>query len=276
MTQQFSPITLGARLKTIDAAGFILTETTHQSNHKLGPHRHELANIAFTLDGSYLETINERRFECKPQSMVIKPAGEAHSNEYGQVAVRCLLIEVKAERLESLHPLSEALKRVEHLRESKLSILARRICREISIGDSASSFALEGLSLETIAYLSRDRRLSSEVRVPRWLERVREILHAHFSESLILGEIAKTVDMHPVHVARSFRKFYGCSPGEYVRELRIQHACRALSTTSQPLIEIALESGFADQAHFCRAFKRHTGVTPTEFRALNSIPRTSG
>jgi AraC family transcriptional regulator len=272
MTQQFSPITLGKKLRTVNAAGFVLTETTHQPNHKLRRHKHELTNIAFTLNGSFSEILDRRRFECGSQSLVIKPAGEAHANEYGRSVVRCFLIELQSQRLESLHPLSNVLNRVDHVRGAMLSMLALRISKEMRVMDTASLLAIEGLLLELIAELSR-HSLVSERKVPRWLIRAKEILHEHSSETISLSEVAKTVDIHPVHLAREFRKFYGCTLGEYLRGLRIQCACRKLSTSEMPLVEIALGSGFSHQAHFCRLFKRHIGMTPTEFRSLNRIPR---
>jgi len=85
---------------------------------------------------------------------------------------------------------------------------------------------------------------------------------------------AETVDIHPVHLAREFRKFYGCTLGEIIfRGLRIQFACRKLSTSDMPLVEIAWAAGFSHQAHFSRLFKHHIGMTPTEFRSLSRITR---
>ena len=64
--------------------------------------------------------------------------------------------------------------------------------------------------------------------------------------------------VHPVHLAQTFRKFYRCTIGDYVRSLRIEFACRQLAATKMPLSEIALLAGFADQSHFTRTFrKRH-------------------
>ena len=270
---QFSPITLGERLRTVNAGGFVVTETTHQPNHKLRRHKHELTNIAFTLNGSFTEILDTRRFECGSHSIVFKPAGEAHANEYGRSVVRCFVIEVQPKRLESLHPLSSALTGAYHVRGAMLSLLAHRICGEMGVMDSASVLAIEGLSLEMIAELSRHSRLLSERRIPRWIEGAKEILHERYSETISLDEIARTVDIHPVHLAREFRKFYGCTLGEYLRRLRVQCACHSLSTTDMPLVEIALSAGFSHQAHFSTLFKRYIGLTPTEFRALNRTRR---
>ena len=80
------------------------------------------------------------------------------------------------------------------------------------------------------------------------------------------GEIAAQVGVHPVQLARAFRKRYRCSVGELQRRLRLEHASRQLVTTHRTLAEIALAAGFSDQAHFCRVFKAHTGLTPARFR----------
>jgi AraC family transcriptional regulator len=80
--------------------------------------------------------------------------------------------------------------------------------------------------------------------------------------------LAAAVGVHPVHLARVFRKFHACSVGDYVRQLRIEYASRQLATTDQPLANIALAAGFADQSHFSRTFKQHTRMLPTEFRKL--------
>jgi AraC family transcriptional regulator len=59
-----------------------------------------------------------------------------------------------------------------------------------------------------------------------------------------------------------------------MRKLRIEFACRRLTNTDAPLVEIALAAGFADQSHFSRAFKRETGRSPAEFRK-SARPRKS-
>ena len=262
-----SPITLGEKLGSLEIGGLVFTETAHKPNQRLPRHYHERANIAFILSGSFTEIVDKRRFECASQSLIIKPAGEAHANQYGRGGMRCLLIEAQPQRLESLYPLADAFGRAAHARGAMLSMLAMRIYKEMHIMDRASRLAIEGLSLELVAELSRHPDLVSERKLPRWLEQARDKLHAHFCESLSLTDVAEAVGVHPVHLARAFRKHFGCTPGEYVRLLRIEFASRALSESDAPLVEVALAAGFAHQSHFSRTFKAHTGMTPSEFRA---------
>ena len=137
--------------------------------------------------------------------------------------------------------------------------------------DEATPLAIEGLMLELVAGLSRQLKIRSGPKRPRWLEGARNILEADFHDRISLARVAEAVDVHPVHLARVFRKHFGCTPGEYVRHLRIDFACSELAQSDTSLVEIALAAGFAHQAHFSRAFKAQTGMTPSEFRTAHRL-----
>jgi AraC family transcriptional regulator len=85
---------------------------------------------------------------------------------------------------------------------------------------------------------------------------------------VLLGELAADVSVHPVHLARAFRKRYLCSVGDYIRKLRIEAACHALLNSDTAIAEIALRSGFSDQSHLCRTLKQYTGMSPRHFRRV--------
>jgi AraC family transcriptional regulator len=84
-----------------------------------------------------------------------------------------------------------------------------------------------------------------------------------------LEDVACIADVHPVHLARVFRRKYNCTIGEYVRRLRVEYARRRISASNDSLIEIAMTAGFTDQSHFARTFKNHLGVTPGEYRKIS-------
>lgn len=104
-------------------------------------------------------------------------------------------------------------------------------------------------------------------RFPQWLEKVRKILEQRFAEPCKVSEIAAEAGVHPVHLAREFRKHYGSSVGEYLRKIRIEYACRELMDSNEAVTNIAFAAGFADQSHFSRTFKRLCGTTPGKYRA---------
>jgi AraC family transcriptional regulator len=114
--------------------------------------------------------------------------------------------------------------------------------------------------------MCRHRVARPERTPPRWLLRARDLLHARFTQNLSLDEIASEAGVHPVHLARVFRRHFECTPGDYLRKLRVESACRQLTSSDMPLSEIALSAGFADQSHFTKNFRRLMQMTPGEFR----------
>ena len=106
------------------------------------------------------------------------------------------------------------------------------------------------------------------IRRPPWLVQVKDLLHDRALAPPRLGEIAAAVGVHPGHLSREFRRFFGIVPGEYVRRLRIDFAARQLADTEASIAEIAFAAGFTDQAHFSRLFRRMIGHSPREHRRL--------
>jgi len=106
-----------------------------------------------------------------------------------------------------------------------------------------------------------------DLQVPKWLNNVKKMLEERFADQHKLAEIAAMVGVHPVHVAREFRRHFDSTIFEYLRKLRIDYACRQLIMSDDSPAQIAVASGFADQSHFCRTFKRLRGTTPRQFRA---------
>jgi AraC family transcriptional regulator len=72
-----------------------------------------------------------------------------------------------------------------------------------------------------------------------------------------------------VHLARTFRRFYGCTPADYLCRQRLEQAALLLRTTAQPLAEVALQCHFTDQSHLTHAFARTFAMSPGAYRRLH-------
>src|SRR5215472_2627823 len=92
------------------------------------------------------------------------------------------------------------------------------------------------------------------------------MLHEHGMERLTLTDLARCAGRHPVQISREFHRYFGCTIGTYVRQVRIARAQRLLSVHKMNIAEIALECGFSDQSHFTTQFRRITGMPPKKFR----------
>jgi AraC family transcriptional regulator len=92
--------------------------------------------------------------------------------------------------------------------------------------------------------------------------RVLELIDAALDTKLTVERLAHEVGLSPAHFARAFKETLGRAPHQYLLELRLERARRLLETAGASLSDIAQRTGFADQAHFTRLFKRAFGTTP--------------
>ncbi len=258
---------LGQTLRARDLSGFRLTETVYSPGLRLPKHSHELAKYCFVLAGSFSERVGSREQVRQPLSLTFQPADTTHEEAH-HAAGHHFLIEVAANWLDRAREYSAVLDRPADLTGGVAIRLATQLYDEFRHLDGLSPLAIEGLILEMLAETSRRALGSADRRPPRWLEQVTEMLRDRFAENLALSDLATAAGVHAVHLARVFRRFHGCTVGDYVRQLRIEYASRQLSTTDDSLAEIALAAGFSDQSHFSRIFKSHTRMLPSEFRAI--------
>lgn len=86
-------------------------------------------------------------------------------------------------------------------------------------------------------------------------------------EAIDLEELARQTGFSLPHVRAVFRRQKGMSLSRYVLERRIAHAAQSLLLTADPVVDVAVRYGFSGRDVFTRAFRRHTGYTPSEFRA---------
>jgi AraC family transcriptional regulator len=96
--------------------------------------------------------------------------------------------------------------------------------------------------------------------------RAKELLDARLDGAVSLVELAGTCDLSVRHFTRAFRQSTGQSPHRWLTERRLDKAQGLLELTAQPLNEIAMACGFANQSHFTRTFTRATGMSPGAWR----------
>jgi AraC family transcriptional regulator len=112
-------------------------------------------------------------------------------------------------------------------------------------------------------------KLASHVRgevnlPPLWLQAAEIELRS--SNSGTISAIAGEVGIHPIHLWRTFKAWYGMTPKEYARQAKVELVKSLLTTSSMSQREIAAEAGFSDESHMIRVFRARQGVTPAQYR----------
>jgi transcriptional regulator GlxA family with amidase domain len=123
------------------------------------------------------------------------------------------------------------------------------------------------MALSTLITRHADRRPTPQRtgREDNAVARVREYIHSNYSRNIELEELANAAGLSMYHLIRVFQKETGLPPHAYLTHLRVSRAKKLLDL-NLPLSQIALDTGFTDQSHFTRHFKRITGVTPGQYR----------
>jgi AraC-like DNA-binding protein len=97
------------------------------------------------------------------------------------------------------------------------------------------------------------------------LERAAQYIRDNCTLALKLEDICEAAQLSASYLTRAFKQHYGMTPHAFLVNRRIQFA-RAQLRSGKLIADVALEAGFADQAHFQRAFKQHLAATPGQYR----------
>jgi len=205
-------------------------------------------------------------WECTTGGTIFHAPGESHQNRFLESGAHLLVLELQPEFLSGIAGQGIVTDRQHKLISVYCAQLAVRLERMLKLSDPLSALSAEGLCLEILSEALQPCSRGPERASPDWLPRVHEILHDRYREHLTLTDLAGQVRVHPVHLARAFRKRYTCCIGDFIRKLRVEAACRELLQSDAAIAEIAARTGFTDQSHLTRIMKRHAGVSPAEFR----------
>lgn len=107
-------------------------------------------------------------------------------------------------------------------------------------------------------------------KIPAWAKELKEMIQDHIDTNLNLKELSKDLDINPSYLSREFSKhFNNLGFGEYIQTQRIEKAIVLMADPKNSLTHIAYLTGFSDQSHFTRIFRKHTGCNPSEYRKKN-------
>jgi AraC family transcriptional regulator len=230
-------------------------------------HAHAETTLTLVVRGALEERVGPRAQCAGPMSVVVKPAGTEHANLFGPSGTTTLQVTLSAHDAARLDPGRRLLHRWRWVHapaaaRSMIDLLRLAGGRAPSPGDGRN--LAEDLLRELLVALAPPADPTPHG-PPVWLAEARASLDR--GEASIRA-LAGRLGLHPVHLAHAFRRHQGVGPSEYRRRARIRRAAALIVDSERPLVEIAYECGFADQAHMTRSLRLLLGETPAGLRRL--------
>jgi AraC family transcriptional regulator len=241
-----------------------ISEQTYAPGLKQARHAHADMTVTLVLRGSLQERVGSHQEIARPLSVVIKPTDIEHANEFGPSGARTLQIRVGSAESATLAEWQASLGHWRWLHApaaigSFLSLLeAHHKC-------AGNQEALQSYAIDALAALAPDAAPMNTR--PSWLASIREAID-DATHPPRLADLARAADVHPVYLARQFRRAFGCSMSEYIQRRRIQRVAELTCDNAKSLSTAAHAAGFSDHAHMCRVFRDQIRVAPHQVRKL--------
>jgi AraC family transcriptional regulator len=226
-------------------------------------HTHDEAHFIYVVRGLYVTESADAPEVCSTASLVFNPRGTTHRDRFRSDDGVFFTIGI-SDRIASM--IERRLARATFIRAPHVVSAMGQVYREYRELGAFSDLAMEGLGLELAGRASAYGGAVGG-KPPAWLLRARDYLRETMPPPRI-SDAANVAGVHPVHFARAFRRHFRRSPGEYVRECRLERARELIADARHGLADVAYASGFCDQSELTHAFRRTFGWTPREFREL--------
>lgn len=231
---------------------------------------HKLASGERWLDG---KRERERR---RSGDIAIIPAGMSHrcnwntSVQFMVLAVEPALLRQVGEDFVNVNQI-ELMPRFMNQSDPLIQGIFFSLRAELEAGKIGGDLLIDSLKTTLAIHLLRNYctiqpRLSSDSDglSRSTLQHVTEYIHAHLDRDLKLIELSTIAQLSPYHFLRLFKQQMGITPHQYILQRRIEKAKYLLQHSELSIADIAVRTGFCDQSHLTRCFKRIIGVTPKQ------------
>jgi AraC family transcriptional regulator len=159
------------------------------------------------------------------------------------------------------------------IQDRQIALLMTAMQSDLEAGSPAGSLYGESLGAALSTYLSQRygtiapklEEYKGGLPKPR-LNRVREYIENNLENNVSLTELAEVAGVSLYHFAKAFKQSMGATPHQYVLDRKVDRAKELLRDPNRSVLEASARTGFVDQSHFTKIFRRLVGVTPTEFR----------
>ena len=235
---------------------FHLSLTTYYDPIPIPLHCHENPYLSVNLGCVYKEVNTTSERTIQSGEIILRPTHYEHKNIFSKGNGICFNLEIiNLSNSEIAHLFQDVAIKPTGLEWYKLVV---------AFINNYPPDELECLIQET---LLNDAEAVYSIRKPIWFKKIIAQIQEEYDTTLSLDYISKTVNLHPIYMARKFKQLSGLTIGEYIRKVRTEKAFNLLSSSQNSLTDVGLQAGFYDLPHFSKTFQTTFGQNPQNFRA---------
>ncbi|WP_419770145.1 MAG: helix-turn-helix domain-containing protein [Candidatus Marinarcus sp.] len=226
-------------------------------------HIHEELTVTALKKGSLNLIFNETTSELIPNEIAIINSGIPHCATKNKISKDGYVLYVKKEYLKDINlsftSFYEIIKQ-KNIYQSFIKLCDCLLDKKVSLIEKEEMFYSFCLT-----FFSFEQKQTHEQTESVLATNIKKYLDENFSEEFILDDLAKRFELSVVHLIRVFKKEFGLPIHSYILNKKVHYAKELLSS-NMPIIEVAQNSGFFDQSHLNRSFKRVFQITPKEYQ----------
>ncbi len=240
-------------------------------------HDHDFYEFIVVLSGSFIEHLNEKDYVIEKSTAHFLRPSDVHyytglhkknTNLLRNIAIRKDFFEELIQELNFLDlkniytPSKISINLVETFIEKTNQLF------DLSYSEETRIFMVKSIVYDIIFGLQINNIHTKEI--PSWLIKTNQ---QFLKDKNYLQGIDKLICISgksQEHVTRAFKKYFSYTPTEFINKLKLQYAANLLINTEKKILDIILESGFDNISYFNRLFKKHLGMTPSEYRDFNN------
>ncbi len=231
------------------------------------PHAHDHPQISLVLSGRLRESVRGTDVLAGSLSVVVKDTGVMHEDEFGPGRVAVAQLSLPGGSLRDLMGTGDRTPVWHWSHHVSVASPFMRLVTRAACG--ATMFASDDTDVvDVLAAITSRPQTATRGAPPRWLCDARDDLRETWRAGTRVSDVATRIGVHPVYLARCFRRWYGHSVSDELRMLRQRAATDAIVAGQHTLSAVAHAAGYADEAHLNREFRNMCGVAPGRFRRL--------
>ena len=223
-------------------------------------HSHEKPYLCLCLDGTYTETNYKTSTLIDPGACIFRSANYEHANQFYEYDVKLLNVEIN-NPTEFMEENDFKLPESEILRKGTLDLYRLLYSYKLGVSDDLLNILCYESTIKHFDMLPVRGKLD-------WVRKVKErILDDPFT-SISLSRFSREFNLHPNYIVRKFKAITGYRLSEYLNKTRVELSLKKMIQSDDSLTNIAVDSGFCDQSHFNRNFRKHFSDSPKKIRKL--------